>query len=246
MAPFDPIDAPVTAAGRGAAGVAGAVRRRGPRVLFEEDFSPARPPARVPAAPTSEPEPAEPSYSAADLEDARRSAFRDGREAGRTAARAEAEAAGEAALASIAANLQQAAAEAKRAAEQAGEATVGLLLGMLAALHPSLAPQLAAADTEAMLAALLPQLIAEPRLALRVCPPLVAKLEPRLGAIAEAAGFAGSITLKPDPAVAPDGATLSWSAGAAMRDPGALRTTLLDALRPLGLAPLMPESDHAQ
>lgn len=210
-----------------------------PRVLFEEDFAPR--PLRKAAPPPPPPPPPEPSFTAAELEEARRAAFREGKDAGRTAARAEAEAAGQAALAAIAAGFGTAAAEAEAAREQAAEAAVRLVLGALDALHPALSERLAEADIAAMVQALLPQLAGEPRLAIRLCPPLVETLGPRLAALAEQAGFRGEVSLRADPAIAPDGAAVSWSAGAALRDPAGLRSALLASLEPLGLAPLMPE-----
>jgi hypothetical protein len=242
MTSFDPIDARHF---RAAPEDGGARPRATPRVLFEEDFAPPRTARRAPESPP-EPPVVAPSYSESELEDARRAAFRDGKEAGRTAARAEAEAAGQAALVAISRQFEQVAKTADAAIAEATDGAVRLVLGTLAALHPSLCRALADADIAAMIATLLPQLGAEPKLSLRVCPPLVAKLEPQLQALADAAGFQGEITLRPDPAIAPDGATLSWSAGAALRDPASLRAALLDALAPLGLSPLTPETQsHA-
>jgi flagellar assembly protein FliH len=243
MSGFDPIgleDFRIIAAADGAGGLRGTAR-----ILFEEDFA-APPAARRRPDPPPEPDPPPPGYSEAELEEARRAAFREGRDAGRTAARAEAEAAGQAALAAIAAELAAAAAAARHAAAEAAELALRLVLGTLAALHPSLSEELAAADIAAMAAALLPQLGAEPRLTVRLCPPLAAKLEPVLRRLADEAGFQGEIAVRPDPAVAPDGATLSWSAGAALRDPPALRRALLDLLAPLSLGPIPPENDDAE
>lgn len=217
---------------------------RGPRILFEEDFSP---PSNVDqdllGAP-SEPEVIGPVYSATDIEEARRAAFREGRDAGRTAARAEAEATGDVALKAIADLMGSTATDAREIARNTAESAVRFCLDALLSMHPSLAAQCAVADIEAMLGALLPQLLVEPKLTLRVCPPLAEKIEVRLLPIVDAAGFNGEIAVKPDPAIAPDAATLSWSAGAALRDPGALRRALLDALQPLGLSPMMSESEH--
>jgi flagellar assembly protein FliH len=238
MSTFDPIglnDFRIVAAAEGA----GSAPRPSPRVLFEEDFAAPRTARRKPV-PEPEPEPLPPTYSEAELEDARRAAFREGKDAGRTAARAEAEAAGQVALAAIATELTATAELARRATAEAAETAVRLVLGTLAALHPSLSEKLAAADIATMMATLLPQLGTEPRLALRLCPPLAAKLEPTLRDIAGAAGFQGEITMRPDPVIAPDAATLSWSAGAALRDPSSLRQALLDSLAALNLAPLTP------
>jgi flagellar assembly protein FliH len=216
-------------------------RIEGGRVLFAEDFQPpAARRAAVPPAPP--PPPPAPTFTETELEEARRAAFREGRDAGRTAARAEAEATGQAALAAIAAELAGARAAAATAAQDAAEVAVRLVLGQLAALFPSLSARLAAADIAAMANAVLPHLAAEPRVTLRVCPPLADTLRPTLAGIAEAAGFRGELTLRPDPAIAPDGAALTWAAGAALRDPTALAAALCDLLSPLNLAPLMPEA----
>jgi flagellar assembly protein FliH len=249
MSGFDPIglsDFRIVAAAEGA----GSAPRATPRVLFEEDFAAPRISRRKPE-PPPEPEPPPPTYSEAELEDARRAAFREGKDAGRTAARAEAEAAGQAALSAIAAELAAARRAAHAAAAEAAETAARLVLGTLAALHPSLSEKLAAADIATMVASLLPQLGGEPRLALRLCPPLVVKLESTVRELADAAGFQGEIIVRPDPAIAPDAATLSWSAGAALRNPSALRQALLESLAALNLAPLMPplstpEIDHVE
>jgi flagellar assembly protein FliH len=241
--PGAPGVAPTGAPGHAAAG-ATPVPGSG-RVLFADDFAPI-PARRRAAAPPPEPEPLPPSFSEAELEEARRAAFRDGRDAGRTGARAEAEAAGQAALDAIAREFSAHAAVAERAAAQAAETGVRLVVGLLGALHPSLAPALAAADIEAMAAAVLPHLAAEPHLTLRLCPPLAETLAPRIRALAAGQGFRGEITFRPDAAIAPDGAALSWSAGAALRDPAALRAALLECLIPLGLGPLSPENDHVE
>jgi flagellar assembly protein FliH len=250
MNAFDPLDErhfrivppcklPLSALAQGRVAAAGPA---GGRVLFADDFAPPNARKRV-AAPPPEPEPPAPSFSEAELEEARRAAFREGKDAGRTAARAEGEAAGEAALLAIAREFAAAAEAASRAAQHAAETGVRLVVGLLATMHPSLAPRLAAADIEAMAASVLPHLAAEPHVTLRLCPPLAERLAPRIRALAAGAGFRGEITLKPDPAIAPDGAALTWSAGAALRDPAALRAALLDCLIPLGLGPLSPEND---
>jgi flagellar assembly protein FliH len=217
--------------------------RIGPRILFDEDFAKPRAPRARAAEPPPEAPPPEPSFTAAELEDARRAAFRDGRDAGRMAARAEFEAAGQAALATIAAELGTAAGAASEAAETAAEGAVRLVLGILERLHPSLAPNLAQADIALMVSTLLPHLATEPKLTLRLCPPLVDSLRQKVQAIAAEAGFAGDIVVRPDPNIAPDGAALTWSAGAALRDPPALCTALFAALAPLGLSPATSETD---
>lgn len=241
---FDPIDIRhfhAAPADQARAGGRQGETRGAARVLFEEDFAAPRQ-ARHAAEPVPPREPAAPSFSEAELEDARRAAFREGKDAGRTAARAEAEAAGQAALVAIASELTASARAAEVATAEAAEAAVRLVIGTLSALHPSLSQVLAGADIATMVARIAPLLAGEPKLTIRLCPPLIETVGPGLRAVAADAGYQGEITLRPDPAVAPDGAAISWSAGAALRDPPALRQGLIEALASLGLGPLTPPS----
>ena len=92
-----------------------------------------------------------PVYSATDIEEARRAAFREGRDAGRTAARAEAEATGDVALKTIADLMGSTATDAREIARDTAESAVRFCLDALLSMHPSLAAQCAVADIEAML-----------------------------------------------------------------------------------------------
>jgi flagellar assembly protein FliH len=214
-----------------------ATRRVSATTVFDEDFAG---PRRARAEPAPEPEVIVPSYSAAELEEARRAAFREGQDAGRTAATQEADAQGCAALASLSRALGPAMQDARRVQEEAAEAAARLVLGTLLALHPALSQSLAEADILAMARALLPALADEPRLTVYLAPAIAAALGDRLQQAAATAHFTGRLDVRADDAMASDAATLTWSSGDASRDPARARAALIDALGTLGLAPETP------
>jgi flagellar assembly protein FliH len=215
-----------------------ATRRVSATTVFDEDFAG---PRRARVEPAPEPEVIVPSYSAAELEEARRAAFREGQDAGRTAATQEADAQGRAALASLARALGPAMEDARATQQAAAEGAARLVLGALMALHPALSQTLAQADIMAMAQALLPALADEPRLTVHLAPAMATALREQLEQAAATAHFAGRLDVRADDAMAGDAATLTWSGGDANRDPARARAALLDALGPLGLAPVVPE-----
>jgi flagellar assembly protein FliH len=218
-----------------------ATRRVKANGVFPADFdAPRRPvPEPVPE-PAPEPEVIVPSFSAAELEEARRAAFREGQEAGRLAAAKEADAAGAAALATLARDLAPATEAARALQEQAAESVTRLLLGALVALHPSLSRQLAEADLAAMAEALLPALAEQPRLTIHLAPAQAAALRPRLTEMAAHAHFNGRLEVREDATLAEAAALFSWSTGAASRDPDRAREALVAALDAVGLSPTLP------
>lgn len=218
-----------------------ATRRVSSTTVFDADFDAPRH-ARVEPAP--EPEVIVPSYSAAELEEARRASFREGQDAGRTAATQEADAQGRAALASLARALPSAMEDARRVQDAAAEGAARLVLGALIALHPALSGTLAEADILAMARALLPALADEPRLTVYLSPAIAEALRDRLEQAAATAHFGGRLDLRADDAMASDAATLTWSSGEASRDPARARAALIEALGTLGLSPIEPEPLH--
>lgn len=215
-----------------------ATRRVSSTAVFDADFDA---PRRARTEPAPEPEVIVPSYSAAELEEARRAAFREGQDAGRTAATQEANAEGRAALAALSRALGPAMEDARRTQEAAAEGAARLVVGTLLALHPALSQSLADADIMAMARALLPALADEPRLTVHLSPAIAAALSERLEQAASHAHFTGRLDVRTDDAMPPDAATLTWSRGEATRDPARARAALVEALGTLGLAPLNPE-----
>jgi flagellar assembly protein FliH len=217
-----------------------ATRRVKANGVFPADFDAPRRPVPEPA---PEPEVIVPSFSATQLEEARRTAFREGQEAGRLAAAKEADAAGAAALATLARDLAPATEAARALQEQAAESAARLLLGALLALHPSLCRQLAEADLSAMAEALLPALAEEPRLTIHLAPAQAAALRPRLTDMATRAHFNGRLEVREDATLAEAAALFSWSTGEASRDPDRAREALVAALDAVGLSPTLPTQD---
>ncbi len=192
-------------------------------VLYAEDFDA----PDLPSPP--EPEAIEPTFSLAELEEARAEA--------RAAARLDAEesqaAARLRALEAIGAGLDAARDTAREDAAAASEAIARTMLGALTACLPSLCVRYGAAEVRTLARAVLPALMDEPRITVRLSPhdarmlaEEIARLEPELAA---------RISLAPTDAVPRGDLRIAWQDGLAVRDAAASRAAVHDALSALGL-----------
>jgi flagellar assembly protein FliH len=209
------------------------------RYLFEDDFATPEEQARAraklaQAAP--EPEVIAPSFSAAELAEARAEGIAEGRAAGHAEARAGTEARIAAALETIAARLGEAGREATIAAERAASALAAATLDLVARALPDVAAAQAGAGCAELAEALLGKLAGAERIAIRLPPELARTLAPRLEAAAAAADFAGRLDVLPTDGMVAGEMRISWPGGEARRDPASLTAAARAVLARLGLA----------
>lgn len=175
-----------------------------------------------PAEPEPEPEPEDLGpplvYTEEDMEIAREEAF----VAGHTAALDEASVAAEQAASEA---LGQAAAALKQMAEnvETAHAGYGDLAGRVATeicrrLLPETGEEYAAREISALVQALLPNLIGQPRLIARTHPDLRETIQGALGRACEQIGFEGRLTVIPDSAMQLSDCRIEWSDGGAERN----------------------------
>jgi flagellar assembly protein FliH len=224
---------------RPAQGPAGRPRR--PAILFAEDFD-APPGITVLDDPPEEPEPPPPppppAITEADLAVARADAYAEGHRNGLAQAAADRAEVTRQMLGTIAERLAGAGAEAKRIAEEQADAVARLLLGTLAAVLPATCARHGAAEVAALTRAVLPALVREPRVTIRISPHVVRAVEQELARLDP--DLHGRVSLVPTDAVAPGDARIAWQDGAAVRDAAALWREVVGALAPLGLLPSVP------
>lgn len=210
------------------------------RYLFEEDF--AAPEASLRAAraePPPEPEVIVPSFSAAELAEARAEGVAEGRAAALAEAKAAAETRAAAALEAIAARLGEARREAAQAAERAATSLAAAMLDLVLRALPSVAQAHALPTCSALAETLLARLPAVERIAIRVPPDLAEALAPRLSAAAAAADYPGRLDVIPTAGLAPGEMRVSWPGGEARHDPAAFAAAAREVLAQLGLS--MPQ-----
>lgn len=198
---------------------------------------PARPIQAVPqrhvfAALDLDPRPAAPLVSQPDplpglLAAERAAGFAEGQAAGRAAAAAEREEMALATLRLAAAHLADAAPAARVVAEQSASAVAGLMVAALTAALPAMASQLAEEEVAAFAARILPFLVEEPRVELRVCPGLVAPLAARFASLP-------AVSLAADPALAEGDVSLRWHGGQAERRAAEARAAVAEILASTG------------
>jgi flagellar biosynthesis/type III secretory pathway protein FliH len=205
-------------------------------VLYAEDFdtdglfaTPPKPAAEAPPPEPPEPEIVEPVYTAAELESAR--------DEGRAAGRAETEH-GLAAtrthmMGLIATGMDDARSAAAQVAEAVAAEVARTLLTALAACLPALCAQHGATELRALARAVLPVLVDEPRITVRVNPSMAAAMMTEIAALDSE--IAERIVLLPTEQLEPGDGRVSWQEGSAVRDAGRARAAVEDALAALGL-----------
>jgi hypothetical protein len=208
----------------------------GTGVLFAEDFDLPEP-VLATATEAPEPEVIPPEEAAAELAAAREAGFAAGQAAGHTAGRAEAEAENRAratqALAAIALAMDEAAARAAAEAGRVAEALAGLLLDTLLAALPATCAHHGEAEARAVVRALLPPLLAEPAITVRIHPDIEAAIAAELRDCD--ADLASRVRLAPEPALAPGDVRIAWKGGNAMRDGRAITEAVAAAFAETGL-----------
>ncbi len=207
------------------------------RILFAEDFD--DDPSGVTVIPSA-PEPelaAEPMFSLADLDIARQDGWDEGRAAGLAAGLAEAAASRAAQVAEviggISAQMATLAQAATAHAEEAAEEIARLLLESLMAMFPVLCARHGEAEVRGMMRVLLPPMIREPAITVRISPHLaqaavdeISRLDPDL---------AERVRLVPTDAMAASDVRITWAEGGARRDQQQIWRGIADALANSGL-----------
>ena len=181
-------------------------------MLFIEDFDA---PAAV-AEPAPEPEVIEPHFTASDVAAARDDAWSEGRQAGVAEANAGHAALLARSIAQVAATLGGMRGELLIHAERTGDALARALMASMAALLPEFCGDQGEAEVRAVLRALLPGLMREPAITVRVHPRLSDAVRAELARLDAIAG--PDVSVVPTDALPPGDVRVDWENGTARRD----------------------------
>ena len=193
--------------------------------LFAEDFDVAAEPPDL--------EVIEPVFSAAELAEAREAGWRDGHAAGLDEAADSDAAAARQSIEAIAAELATVRETTMSQAAQAAEAIARLLLDSLAAVLPTLCARHGEREVQAIVRAVLPALVQEPAVTIRVSARSAGSVSQQL------AGFdpdlASRVHVVSCEALPVGDVRITWRNGAATRDAAALWQRVAATLMPAGL-----------
>ncbi len=230
------------------------------RFLFEEDFDdpegrPALPAMEAPPPPEAEespaedtaaeregateeaePEPPPPTFTEADIEEARRMGMVAGREEGEKAAREETEKQVANSLQAIQKQMQQVSRSFQQSQQAATTAALDLARAITRRVLPVYARKGGAEEMEQVVKDCLPMLITEPRIIVRVPEDQEADAEERLRPLAEKVGFAGRLVIMGDGSLKPGDGRVEWESGGVERDMARLETEI-DAVIQRHVAP---------
>jgi flagellar assembly protein FliH len=211
-------------------------------VLYAEDFDDEPMVDGATADPAPEPEFIEPTFTAEELEQARA----EGKAAGRAEAERGLIASRLQMLSTIASEMTAARESAEADAESLAEMMARCILGALKACLPSLCNRHGAAEVAAVSRVVLPLLVDEPRITVRVHPHMIPVLTEEVGALDFE--IAERVKLVPVETMAPGDLRINWQDGVAKRDTGSAIAAIDDALTQLGLlepSTLQPEIGNA-
>ena len=205
------------------------------RYMFDVDFTPAhqKPPKDEPGSVGADdgvsnepPPPPAPTFSEEELNLARDTAFDEGRRTGYSEGL-------EAGGVQIA-NTLQALVQSLPLVVQAQEASndqilqdsVRLTVATLRRAFPAVAENHAFDEVAKVVADLVPHLLDEPRIIVRVAQPLVETIRERLEQIANSTGFEGRMVVQEDARLKPGDCKVEWADGGAERDVSRLMTEM--------------------
>jgi len=199
-----------------------------------EDFDDEPPHGAVPESAECQNEPqAVAAPGASEIEALRAQAYAEGRADERGAIATEQAAGLSHTLASLVEQLHHAGRDAAVVAEAAAEETARLLLRVMAAMMPSLCARHGAADVAALVRAVVPALVNEPSVTIRVAPDVRDGIAAELARVAPEWGT--RIRLMAIDAMATGDARIAWDNGHAARDVAELWNSVVARLAPVGL-----------
>jgi|SRR5579871_5857358 len=193
--------------------------------LFAEDFG-----AEHPA---PDPEIIEPTYSAAELVEARETAWQDGHAAGLAEAAADHGAVLSGTMQDIATQLAAECQAAATRAEQSAEAIARLLFDCLAATFPALSAQYGDGEVQALIRIVLPGLIEETAISLRAHPRTIAALTAEIARLEP--DLSERLQVIECNTMPPGDVRIAWHNGTATRNAAALWQQVTEILAPAGL-----------
>ena len=184
------------------------------KFLFDLNFDAASEPATTVAQPT----PAEPRFSAAEVDEARRAAFADGQAAGQTSALRSIEKSAADALQRVGEQTALLLQTQAQTEDKAMRSAVASAVAILRKLQPELASRKGLVEIEGVLAQCLQTMREEPRFLVRVHDSLLDPLRERLDALSAVSGYEGRIVIIADEAVAFGDCRVEWADGGVERD----------------------------
>lgn len=186
------------------------------RFLFDNSFDAGRKPAKQPK--PEDDKPPEPTFSQADVEQARQEAYEQGRLAGAAEAAAGTEAEVTRLLAGVAEALPAVAAAQEEANARLMRDGAALATAVVGKILPGLVARNGLDEIGALLDRCLRALIDQPKIMVRVAPQHAEALKARLAAAVQAGGFGGRFMIEADETLGPSDCRVSWPSGGLERN----------------------------
>jgi flagellar assembly protein FliH len=199
-------------------------------VLYAEDFDDdGTGPVHIEPDSAPEPEIIEPTFTMAEMEAARA----EGRAEGRAEVERSLAASRTHMLGMLATGVADGRAGAHEAALQTAEAVVKCMMSTIVACLPALCERYGEAEMQALVRTILPGLVDEPKIVVRINPQMMGTMEAEMAELDFE--LAERIHLLPTEAMQPGDVRISWGDGSVIRDARRARRLVEDALAQMGL-----------
>jgi flagellar assembly protein FliH len=175
--------------------------------------------------------PPEPTYSAAELAQARADGSTEGHAAGLAEGRAETERLATQAIGQISERLSEIADTVRTHRDSVTHDATAVASAIIRKVAPDLIRRGALDSIEAAISGCLPDLTDEPRIVVRVHDDVLDAVQARIGPMVAGSGFSGDVVVIADPALEPSDCTVEWADGGIRHDPSRVWRDIEEILR---------------
>ena len=188
-------------------------------------------PDEVPSNAGDEQAPPEPTYSAAELAQARADGESEGRAAGLAEGRAETERLAAQAMERMSGRLSEIADTVLTHRDSVIHEATAVASAIIRKVAPELICKGALDAIEAAISGCLPNLAEEPRIVVRVCNDVLDTIQARIGPMVDASGFSGDVVIIADATLEASDCTVEWADGGIRLDPSRVWRDIEEILR---------------
>ncbi len=202
------------------------------KFLFDTEFLVEEaPPDKSVASAVEEQAPPEPTYSEAELAQARADGLTEGHSTGLAEGRTETERLAAQAIGRMSERLSEIADTVRNHRNSVTHEATAVASAIIRKIAPDLILSGALDSIEAAISGCLPNLVEEPRIVVRVCDDVLDAIQSRIAPMIDASGFSGDIIVIADPALEVSDCTVEWADGGIRLDPSRVWRDIEEILR---------------
>ncbi len=202
------------------------------KFLFDNEFRVEEPaPDEAPATADEEQSPPEPTYSEAELAQARADGLTEGHAAGLAEGRTETERLAAQTIGRVSERLSEIADTVRTHRDSVTHDATAVASAIIGKVAPELIRRGTLDSIAAAISGCLAELAEEPRIVVRVCDDVLDAVQARIAPMVDASGFSGDVVVIAEPALEASDCTVEWADGGIRHDPSRVWRDIEEILR---------------